>query len=619
MKLPSTSETAPVRATAAGRDAVLARFVQSIVHAARDSWGDRLVAEGSGGDPRQLYTETHYALAAILLYARDRQDPAMLDLAESRLRLWATGTYPLTFFNAMAICLAAVVFRRSGASHPGVQSILDDLIGRTREHRHVAYPQWCGNNAYLQQVAVDTVLLPVVRGQKVTEDNLRLLLAEFRSFRTEEGLFFDLPRSGTLQERLSPPTYIMKMLFLLGICHELHPSEELALLFRAGMATALPLLSRDGHFSYFGRTDNSPFGVGLTIFNLRKATRLTPASGSDFDDACARAERFYLTFPRTASGMLESNRFADPASATEVRYSKDDYAYVGQYSLASGAYALLGCHWFPAPDTPVRSTDDPDPKAAVAVSRDLGVVKLDGPRRELVVRTRSEMTSWDRRYLGPTILRYAVNDRLLVGAISRTVATDRKAQPNRPASRARKFVDRLRRSYVNGAEQLDATSVGFLPVLRAGAVDYVPYAPVALHAFPSRVTTRHQMLRVNARGLHPCFIEAIEFAHFTLPGLRPKRYTRPRMMAAPAIELARDVVLDPAFCSIEDHITGDVEGKELLFSVRHLPSATVRVDGLAKVSSMTGWGSDGRQTLDLYSARPTGSEIRYRCEIAENT
>ena len=36
----------------------------------------------------------------------------------------------------------------------------------------------------------------------------------------------DLPRSGGGQEPLSPPTYVMKMLFLAGVCHELHPTGE---------------------------------------------------------------------------------------------------------------------------------------------------------------------------------------------------------------------------------------------------------------------------------------------------------------------------------------------------------------------------------------------------------
>jgi hypothetical protein len=600
-----------------GRDAELTRFVRSIVTGARDTWGDRIIAEGNGTfDPRMLYTETHYALTAVLLFVCDKRDHALLDLAEARLRLWATGTYPLTFFNAMAICLAAIVLRRSGTQHAGLQSILNDLVAKTREHRHVAYPQWCGNNAYLQQVAIDTVLLPVTRGDTVTADGVGLLMKEFRSFRTPEGFFFDLPRSGTLQERLCPPTYVMKMLFLLGITHELHESAECAALLRSGMAAARPLLTRDGTLSYFGRTDNSPFAAGLTIFNLRKAAQLSPEHAQAYDDAGLRAERFYRTFPRTTSGVLQANRFGDAASTAETWYSKDAYAYVAQYSLASCAYALLGIHWFPAqPKTDTARSDVPERE--VAVSHDLGVVKVARPNGELVVRTGSEMTGWDRRYLGPTILRYRLGDSMLVGAISRTVSTDREAQADAPQNRMSRVFQLLQHRYRSGAEHLDGVSVGFLPVLRRGAVDFVPYTPLFVDATPGRVKTRHHMQRVNARGVHPCLAEALQLLRGKVPGLQPKRYIRPMMEPEPRIELSRDIRLMPTSCRIEDQITGAIGRRELIFSVRRLPGTRIQVEGLLKLRSFTGWGSDGRQTMDVYGTPTSGAEIRYACEIEE--
>lgn len=617
MRSPSGFEAPGLDAAVVGRDAELVRFAASVVDAARQSWGDQIIAEGNGSfDPRQLYTETHYALAAVILSVRRGGERSLLDLAESRLRLWATGTFPLTFFNAMAICLAAVVFRRSGAVHPGLETILGELIAATREHRGVAYRQWCGNNAYLQQVAVDTVLLPVARDQEVTRDGIQLLLREFLAFRTDEGLFYDLPRIAGQRERLLPPTYIMKMLFLLGICHELHPAPELADLFRKGIEAVLPLLTRDGNLSYFGRTDNSPFALGLTIFNLRKGARLSPDRAPELNDACRRAERFLATFPRASSGVLESNRFADASSAAEAWYSKDAYAYVAQYSLSACAYALLGLHWFPAADAALPGPS-PNGRTTVATSADLGVVKLTGRDRELVLRTRSEMTSWDRRYLGPTILRYSVNGKLLVGAISRTISTDRVARSDRAQGGLRGIVQRFRDSYVDGAEHLDGTAVGFLPVLRRGPNDYVPYTPVSVEATPARASTRHQMLRVRVRGAYPCFLDALQVAHAMVPGLTPKEYVQPLMTAAPAMELSREVSLGATSCDIEDRISGDLKGTELLFSVRRLPGAAVRVDGLVRRGTLTGWSSDGRQHLELYSARPSGSSIHYRCEITE--
>ena len=614
--MPSTSEALAARMLANPRDTSVANFSRSLVVAARDAFGNRFIAEGPG-DPRQLYTETHYALAAVLLNACDPRDGDMLDLAEARLRLWATGTYPLTFFNAMAIILALLVLRRSGSRHRGLEEILDRLIAETREHRHVAYPQWCGNNAYLQQVAIDTVLLPAARSQSITREGLDLLVGQFRSFRTPEGFFYDLPRSGTSQEHIAPPTYIMKMLFLLGICHEVRPSAELAGLFRAGMNAVLPLLSREGHFSYFGRTDNSPFAAGLGIFNLRKGATMAAADRGLFEAASVEAEQFFLSFPRVPNGLLQCNRFSDPGSEEEATFSRDDYAYVGQYSLAGCAYALLACYWFPAnaPDVGRRAANE---QPAVAVSNDLGIVKLRDSDRELIVRTRSEITSWDRRYLGPTILRYSVGDRLVVGAVSRTIESDEKAQSNRASGRARRLIDHFRYRFVRGAEQLDATSVGFVPVLRRGSVDYVPYRPLSVEASPSSVTMCHEMLRAHTRGIYPCLVEALEIAHFTLPGLKPRPYTTPLTKPTSSKQFRRTISLERGFCRLDDELTGNLAGDELIFSVRRMPGATIRVHGLTKVSSLTGWGSNGRQTLDVYAGQPAKDGIRYQCEILES-
>jgi hypothetical protein len=579
-----------------------------------------LVTEpGLSSNPRLLYTETHYALAALLLFLLEKRDEALLDLAESRLRLWQQGPVPLTFFNSMAFCLAAIVLKRSGHRHRGLQSILEELVASTPlRHRDVAYTQYCGNNAYLQQVAVDTVLLPLAREEDVTQEGLDCLLAEFHRFRTAEGFFFDLPRYGTAQEPLHPPTYILKMLFLAGVCHELRPSEDFAQLFRDGMSAVLPLLTREGNFSYFGRTDNSPFAAGLMIFDLRKAARLHARRHREFDEACSSAERFYQTFPKTAAGMLQCNRFADAKAAAELVYSRDDYAYVGQYSLSSCAYALLGAYWFPASGQPAAGSREIDRAATGTAGRseDLGVVRMTGAAHELLVRTKSQVTSWDRRYLGPTILRCEIGGRLLVGAVPRTISTDEKvAQIPRPKGRIARTAELLRRRFRKGIEQLDGASVGYLPVIRHGTVDYLPYALLSMEVSSRSLKSRYRMLQLSVRGLHPCFIELDEFLHRNLPGLKPKLYSRPRFKAVDAFELSREIHLGAESCRIEDRISGDLEGKTLLFSVRHFPSASVRVLGLSKREALTCWGSDGLQTLDLYEALPTGSQVRYECHI----
>jgi hypothetical protein len=602
------------------RDVALVRFGRSILLAAHRQYGERLVTEpGLAGDHRLLYTETHYALAALLLFLLDTSDSSMLDLAESRLRLWSQGPVPLTFFNSMALCLAAIVLARSGQRHAGLKSVLEELVSRTpRRHRDAAYRQYCGNNAYLQQVAVDTVMLPVARREAVDPEDLGHLVAEFRRYRTPEGLFYDLPRDGTKQEPLHPPTYIMKMLFLAGVCHELHTSEELAAIFRTGMATVLPLLTRDGNFSYFGRTDNSPFAAGLTMYDLRNAARLCADRRRAFDDACVAAERYYRSFPRTPEGLLYCNRYGDPKSPTEQTYSRDDYAYVGQYSLSSCAYALLGAYWFPASPDPAappaaRATAVP----SVAQSKDLGVVKIAGEGYELCLRTKSEITSWDRRYLGPTLLRYEAGGRLLVGAIPRTISSDERASAEeRSASRLGRAVALFQRRFRRGIEQLDGASVGFLPVLRRGAIDLLPAALLSVDATSSRVTSRHRMVALHARGLRPCLIEASELLHRNLPGLRPKHYSRPPLGRTDAIELLRTIHIARDGVRIEDSVSGDLRGFALLFSVRYFPGACVRVTGLSKGQSLHSWGSDGMQLLDIFGARGEGPQLCYECHIA---
>lgn len=615
MKSRSSSDVSAVLGTPVNRDARLVALARSILDAARGEWGDRFVTEPNArrNDPAQLYTETHYSLAAVLLSFLSGKDRRYLDLAASRLRLWDAGNGPMTFFNAMAVCLIAIVVRRSGTAHAGLDEIVTALLSRAHEHRHVALEQFCGNNAYLQQVAVDTVLLPLARGRQVTPAGVDLLVGEFHKYRTREGFFFDLPRWGTEQERLSPPTYIMKMLFLAGICHELLGSLALSQLFQTGMAGVLPLFTRDGHVSYFGRTDNSPFAAGLTVFNLRKASQEAAGDDLSYDRACVDAERYYASFPRTSTGMLQSNRFADPASLAELNWSRDVYSYDGQYSLASCAYALLGCHWYPRPGEswpPERSTE-----SVTADSTDLGLARMCAGRAELVVRTGCEATGWDRRYLGPTILRYQVDDRLLVGAISTTISTDAGLQPTAPSNRIRRAYEILRDKFMKGIEQLDGTAVGFLPVLRQGPVDYLPYTVVDVASSPSRIRVRYRMLQLHVRGYRPCLSEVLQVLHNKIKVLGPKHYMRPAMKPVDSIELLRTVYLDRERCRIEDTLTGDLAGKTLLFSIRHLPGASVRVRGLEERRSATGWGSDGRQALMLYERLATGSEIRYECDI----
>jgi len=87
------------------------------------------------------------------------------------------------------------------------------------------------------------------------------------------------------------------------------------------------------------------------------------------------------------------------------------------------------------------------------------------------------------------------------------------------------------------------------------------------------------------------------------------------MTPVDGIELTRTVRFEPDRCRIEDRLSGDLAGKTLLFSVRHLPGAVVRVRGLQQRGSIAGWGSDGLQAVEVYEERPTGTAIEYECDI----
>jgi hypothetical protein len=595
------------------QDSACIDHVRSVLEAARSEYAEGLIsAPGLPFHPAQTYAETHFALAALILSFFEADRARWLDLAEARLRLWNDHEGPATFFNAMAVCLMVIVLKRARVTHAGLESILAAIVARTREHRQIAYGLWSGNNCYLQQTAVDLVLLPLARGETPTAAALASVATEFRRYRTPEGFFYDLPREGTRQERLSPPTYVLKMLFLLGICHEFHPTEELGDLFEKGMAAVLPLLARDGSFGYFGRTDNSPFSAGLAIFNLRMAARVGTALRETFWAAAREADVYYRSFPRTAAGLLKCNRFGDAASPAELVYSRDAYAKVGEYSVASCAYALLGYHCFPAPDVPHTPPRAPH----VGQSRDLGLVKLTGPGHELILRTTSEATSWDRRYLGPTVLRFEVADELLVGAIPKTVSSDLERVDGQSRMRLQAMVKSLIGWYVDGFEQLDGTSVGFVPVVRDGGVDYLPYEIATIVVSPSHVEINYRMLKLHARGFGACAVELWERLRKTIPGSTPGERGPPMMRLSSSIECQRAVHVGDGECRIRDRLAGRLRGTKVFFSTRALPRASVRVAGLEKARTLMGWGSNGRQELVVYSARPSGTVLEYECVIA---
>jgi hypothetical protein len=292
--------------------------------------------------------------------------------------------------------------------------------------------------------------------------------------------------------------------------------------------------------------------------------------------------------------------------------ARDGYAKVGEYSVAACAYALLGYRLFPEiADSPARTSNE---RPTLARSTDLGVVRIAAAEHELILRTTGEVTSWDRRYLAPTVLRFEAGDELLVGAIAKTVSTDHVG-PARPTGRWAAIVAALKSWYVHGHEQLDAVAVGFVPVVRAGTADYLPYRVRRIAVTDNTVEIDYQMLRLRARGFAACAVELRERLRGRLKWLKRGEYRRPFLRLADSIECTRRVSLAGAECRIHDRILGSLRGKTVLFSTRGFAGADIRVAGLTKERALTGWGSDGRQAIEVYAGRTDGETLDYECVI----
>jgi hypothetical protein len=235
---------------------------------------------------------------------------------------------------------------------------------------------------------------------------------------------------------------------------------------------------------------------------------------------------------------------------------------------------------------------------------------------ELLLRITGEVTSWDRRYLAPTVLRFEVEGSLLVGAISRTLSTDRDIGPSIPRNRATAVLAALRSWYVQGLEQIDAVSVGFVPVVRSGSVDYLPYRVKRLTATESSIEIHYGMLRVSTRGLSACVIELRERLRTRLPWLKRGEYGRPRMRPDDSIECVRTITLTSGECRIQDRISGNLRGKSVLLSTRGFPAARIRVAGLSEQRACVGWGSEGKQAIVVHSTRLDDDAIEYECVVA---
>ena len=222
MKSPSSSSFSVE--TAVTRDDELVEFVQSIVDAARVAWPDRFVTDfNARGAPNVLYTETHYALSAVLLHLTGRGDRSLLDLAASRLRMWNDANGDKTSSTRWRYCLTAIAIDGRCGDHGGLRGRSSPSCsrrrGRTASRRHGLTAATTPTCSRWPSIRCCCRWLAAGRSPTWRARNVCASFASIGRPKASSSTF----RASAPHELLCPPTYIMKMLFLVGICHELHP------------------------------------------------------------------------------------------------------------------------------------------------------------------------------------------------------------------------------------------------------------------------------------------------------------------------------------------------------------------------------------------------------------
>jgi hypothetical protein len=588
-------------------------FARSILDAIYLQFGDNYVLEPCvQQDIRDIYTETYYALGLVLLYLLEGHDSARLDLAAARLEKWERLKTE-TPFNNFANCLTWVIAQRSGIEHTTLRGILRRLCeGQSKRYTDV-YAAGCGNNIYIMQLVTDVVLTPLATGTSNEERELDFLFSELGRYCSPEGFYCDAPRAGSQPTRQFPLAYCTKFLFLLGISEVLTREEQFRSLFLAGMRAALPLMTREGGFSYFGRSDNTTFANALNIFNLRLAAQLDPNAVPNYRHLAELQLGVYTATPRAPGGWLEVNQFSGgDGSERDFAWSRDSYAFPTEYSVASAAYVLLSELYCP-PRT--HSTDAAALNLNTAMhSADLGIAKLSAGDTEVLIRTGSQPQVCDRRYLGPTILRHARGSQVLIGALPKTCSTDWIALST-DQDRLRRVIGLLRYRCCHGYEQFDACSAGFIPVVAQGSRLYFPSAATSVSTEKTAIHAEHPFIAVKMRGAHMALREAVDLLGKNL-GSRGVSEC-PELILQVPILLRRDLVLaESGLLTLTDTLTGQLAGRSVQICVRRRRGVDVRVEGMILIRTLQGWASDEKVDLDIYEMRCVGNELRYNIAIS---
>ncbi|MCW5979861.1 MAG: hypothetical protein KIT09_17405 [Bryobacteraceae bacterium] len=597
----------------------LAVFVGEVIDAITPCFTEAGAVEPGRGlihETTDLYVASHYTLAQLLIFLLDGRASERLELADLRLRQWERRGYPARFFNALAIYLAQILSRRSGIERTGLQETLGRLCAASRPFHAEALDHPSGNNMYFMQLVNDFVLLPVATGGGMSESRLAFLFAELDRYRSADGFYYDEPRfAATGAIRRFPLAYCMKFLFLLAVCHALTEDERFKCRFADGMRAALPLMSRDGNFSYFGRSDNTTFASGLTLFCLRAAAAQDGELRADCVEYARRLTAVYRSTPRTPEGYLQTNRFGG-SNKQEQAWSRDVYALPSTYSVASAAYVLLAEVLYQDADmnsdAPVKSSIG----SRSALSRDLGIAKLSHSEAELFIRTGSQQEIGDRRYFGPTVLRFQVGEKLAVGAIPRRCSRDAVVRPT-SWNRLFRVAQKISRRYALGNDELDPRYTGFIPVVIDGAYVLTPTWPSDCFMSDTWVKTEHGMQRVRLRGVVAALLQLFR------PGAAHDKRRLPDSDPFPhdkRFKLLRRVEVFEDSFEIEDTLGGPLTGKRIELCVRSATesAASVSVEGLRRTGTLRAWSSDGPARLDVYAAQPDRNEVSYKIVVTGN-
>jgi hypothetical protein len=237
------------------------------------------------------------------------------------------------------------------------------------------------------------------------------------------------------------------------------------------------------------------------------------------------------------------------------------------------------------------------------------------PASELIVRSAGSVVRGDRRYLAPTLLRWELGGRLIIGAIPRTTEGDTKVVITANGGVRKHTIAYLVHLVKSGIDELQLLSVGYLPYLTRASYLCAPFRLLKLEAKDNSVTAHYRTTRVRYRGFK---IAARELAELVAKNLRTPRvdaqWTAEAADSLP--ELSRTIVFERDRIAIRDSWSRLTGWPRLNLSTRLLRgSGKAHVAGLDRTGRLLGWSSDGETTFELYSKICTSDALSYEITV----